>query len=195
MKSSPERKQCRLNSAQVDNGPARCESSCGGGLTPELVPPCAPVALDNQGWFHDRSTVTHSEGSACRAGSDPCRSLRTEPPGSSVKGYPADHPIGDEPEKAFDLVGPGTAGGSEVKMEPASWNDTSDILLPINTDSRRNRASSAAATIVTIDHCPPQRGVATATLGRGHVAVRYSGGKALVRDIAERVRPVRGLSR
>ena len=38
----------------------------------------------------------------------------------AVEGSPADHPFRDEAKKAFDLVQPGTARRSEVKMEAPS---------------------------------------------------------------------------
>ena len=37
----------------------------------------------------------------------------------AVEGSAADHLVGNEPEKAFHLVQPGTAGGREMKVEAA----------------------------------------------------------------------------
>ena len=39
----------------------------------------------------------------------------------AVEGSATDHPAGDQCEEALNLVQPGTAGGSEVKMKPAPF--------------------------------------------------------------------------
>src|SRR5271166_1969726 len=39
----------------------------------------------------------------------------------AAEGASPNHPLGDQAEPAFDLIKPGTAGRSEVKMKPAPF--------------------------------------------------------------------------